>query len=139
MKKKNNFINSAYLLNKTSTNATDLNKLANALGFNIDYIGFAYNFPLIKDSKKLCILNTGNDSIGGKHWIGVNNKTKEYFDPLGLPMLKFIPKDYKNNNHHTIQNINFGHCGQYSTLWLYYSNLGKMDEFYKLFKEGYYH
>lgn len=122
------------LINKSITSSEDLYKLAEILGFNIDYIGFGYNFPDIEKDCKLCILNLGNDIIGGSHWVAVNTKTKEYFDPLGLPPDNYIPKDYTYNKE-TIQNPKFGRCGQYSILFLYYSNLGKSDEFYKLFAE----
>ena len=71
-----------YLLKKGLTTPDDLRKIADMLGFTIDYIGFGYNFPLIKDSSKLCILNIGNRMIGGSHWVAVNNETKEYFDPF---------------------------------------------------------
>ena len=70
-----------YLLKKGLTTPEDLRKIAEMLGFHIDYIGFGYNFPLIKDRCKLCILNLGNDLIGGTHWVAVNNETHEYFDP----------------------------------------------------------
>jgi hypothetical protein len=46
-----------YLLKKGLTTPEDLRKIAEMLGFHIDYIGFGYNFPLIKDRCKLCILN----------------------------------------------------------------------------------
>ena len=107
------------------------------LGFKIDYIGFGYNFPLIKNDCKLCILNLGNETIGGTHYVAVNNESKEYFDPLGVMPPEYIPKDYKNNDNYTIQDMNNGHCGEYCVLWLYYSNLGKSNEFFKLFKELY--
>ena len=138
MKKKNiNLINYS-LLTKSKTTPDDLRKLAKILGFNIDYIGFGYNFPEIKNNCKLCILNLGNDNIGGTHWVAVNNESKQYFDSLGVMAPYYIPKDYKNNDKYTIQNLDYGHCGQYSTLFLYYSNLNQTDEFYKLFKKGYY-
>lgn len=127
-----------HLLKKSLTTPEDLRKIANSLGFSIDYIGFGYNYPQIKDSCKLCILNLGNDLIGGTHWIAVNNETKEYFDPLGAPVPDYIAKDYKHNNHNGIQDMKWGHCGQYCVLWLYYSNKGKSKDFFKLFKKGYY-
>jgi hypothetical protein len=127
-----------YLLEKGLTTPDDLRKIAEMLGFKIDYIGWGYNFPLIKDTCKLCILNLGTQAIGGTHWTAVNNETKEYFDPLGVMPPEYIPKDYRNNNHQTIQNMRWGHCGSYCVLWLYYSNQGSTDDFYKLFIEGYY-
>lgn len=137
MKKKNKLISDFHLLRKSRTTADDLNKIADMLGFKIDYIGFGYNFPLIKNNSKLCILNLGNETIGGTHYVAVNNETKEYFDPLGVMPPNYIPKNYKHNNHYTIQDMDYGHCGEYCVLWLYYSNLGKSDEFFKLFKQLY--
>ncbi len=125
------------LLKKRLTTPEDLRKIAEMLGFHIDYIGFGYNFPLIKDRCKLCILNLGNDLIGGTHWIAVNNEAHEYFAPLGGPPPDYIPKDYKNNNHRTYQNWRFAHCGQYCVLWLYYSSKGRSKEFFDNFQEGY--
>lgn len=130
-----NFI-PVYLLKKSLTTPEDLRKIANSLNFNIDYIGFGYNFPEIKDSSKLCILNLGNDLIGGTHWLAVNNESKEFFDPIGAPPPNYIPKDYKNNNNNGIQDIKYGRCGQYCCLFLYYSNKGKSKDFFKIFSNS---
>ena len=83
---------------KGLTTPEDLRKIAEMLGSHIDYIGFGYNFQSIKDTCKLCILNIGNDLIGGSHWVAVNNESKEYFDPLGVMPPSNIPKNYKNND-----------------------------------------
>ncbi len=141
MKKKINSNGSIYKLNsllrKGMTTIKDLHDLANMLDFKIDWIGFGYDFK--PSNGKLQILNLGNFSIGGTHWVAVNTESKEYFDPLGAPPDdRYIPKDYKSNNHIPIQNMKFGRCGQYSVLWLYYSNSGETDEFYNIFKKGYY-
>lgn len=127
-----------YLLNKSRTTPNDLRKIADMLGFDIDFIGYGNSYPLIKDNNKLSILNLGNSAIGGTHWVAVNNESKEYFDPLGGPPPDYIPSNFKNNNHHTIQNMNWGHCGQYCVYFLYHSNMGKSKDFFKLFKKGYY-
>ncbi|KAG6948483.1 hypothetical protein JG687_00015451 [Phytophthora cactorum] len=76
----------------------------------------------------------GTPQTGGTHWLAVSNKDKRYFDPLGLPRPRVIPKDYAYHEI-DIQDPRFGHCGQYSVLWLYYLQHGKEDEFYKLFKQ----
>lgn len=139
MKKKinsNNSISHLYgMLTKSMTTAEDLIKLSKLLGFNVDYIGFGKDWS--PSLGKLCILNLGNMKMGGTHWCAVNTETKEYFDPLGAPPDDYMPKDYKTNNHMPIQNMKYGRCGQYSILWLYYSNRGESDEFYKLFDIGY--
>mgnify|MGYP000346764619 CR=1 FL=1 len=105
-----NFI-PVYLLKKSLTTPEDLRKIANSLNFNIDYIGFGYNFPEIKDSSKLCILNLGNDLIGGTHWLAVNNESKEFFDPIGAPPPNYIPKDYKNNIQESLYYMNHSFFG----------------------------
>lgn len=136
MKKKINLNSSFSIFKKSMTTPKDLNNLADLLGFKIDYIGFGYNWN--PNMGKLCILNLGNMRIGGTHWVGVNTETKEYFDPLGAPPDDYIPKDYKTNNHMPVQNMNYGRCGQYVCSFLFYSNKGETDEFFKLFKIGYY-
>jgi hypothetical protein len=139
MKKKinsNGSINNLHsLLTKGMTTIKDLHNMADLLGFKIDWIGFGDDFK--PSNGKLQILNLGNMRIGGSHWCAVNTESKEYFDPLGAPEDNYIPKDYTTNNHIPIQNMKFSRCGQYTVLFLYYSNRGETDEFFDLFKIGY--
>jgi hypothetical protein len=102
--------------------------LAKELNVQVDQIDFKQNMNKNCD---YCILNMGNAIIGGTHWITVSNKDKMYFDPLGLPRPRVIPNDYKYREI-DIQNPRFGHCGQYSLLWLYYLQHGELDQFYKM-------
>ncbi|KAL8023518.1 putative intramolecular chaperone auto-processing domain-containing protein [Plasmopara halstedii] len=44
--------------------------------------------------KDYCIINMGTPQIGGTHCLAVSNKHKTYFDSLGLPRPRVIPKDY---------------------------------------------
>jgi hypothetical protein len=74
----------------------------------------------------------GTPQISGTHWMAVSNKDKKYFDPLGLPRPRVIPKDYTYHEI-DIQNPRFGHCGQYCVLWLYYLQHNQLDKFYNLF------
>lgn len=138
MKKKINYNGSIYnlnsLLTKGLTTTKDLHNLSKLLGFKIDWIGFGHDFN--ESNGKLQVINLGNMRIGGTHWCGVNTESKEYFDPLSSPPDNYIPKDYKYYNL-PIQNMQFGRCGQYTCMFLYYSNKGESDEFFDLFKIGY--
>lgn len=82
------------------------------------------------------ILNMGNGFLGGTHWIAVDNINKRYFDSFGLPPPPTIPKDYEYTTLH-IQNINYGRCGQYCILFLYYSNMDEVDKFINKFEINY--
>lgn len=138
MKKKINYNGSIYnlnsLLTKGLTTTKDLHNLSKLLGFKIHWIGFGDDFN--ESNGKLQVINLGNMRIGGTHWCAVNTESKEYFDPLSAPPDDYIPKDYKYYNL-PIQNMQFGRCGQYCLLFLYYSNRGETDEFFDLFKIGY--
>ena len=137
MKKKinsNGSINNLHsLLTKGMTTIKDLHNMADLLGFKIDWIGFGNDFK--ESNGKLQILNLGSWK-NQSHWVGVNTESKIYFDRLSGPPDNYIPKDYKHYDL-PIQNMNWGRCGQYSTLFLYYSNRGETDEFFDLFKIGY--
>lgn len=137
MKKKinsNGSINNLHsLLTKGMTTIKDLHNMADLLGFKIDWIGFGNDFK--ESNGKLQILNLGSWK-NQSHWVGVNTESKIYFDPLGAPPDNYIPKDYKHYDL-PIQNMNYGRCGQYVNLFLFYSNRGELDEFFDLFKIGY--
>ena len=122
------------LLTKSLSTAKDLMNLADLLGFKIDWIGFGNDFK--SSNGKLQILNLGNWK-NQSHWVAVNTESKEYFDPLGSPPDDYIPKDYTTNNHIPVQNMKYGRCGIYVTMFLFYSNRGETDEFFDLFKIGY--
>ncbi|GMF31634.1 unnamed protein product [Phytophthora lilii] len=115
------------------TTDDQLLKLANSLGVKVDQIDYKQH---LNRSKDYCIMNMGTPQIGGTHRLAVSNKHKAYFDPLGLPRPRVIPKDYSYREVE-IQNPRFGHCGQYSVLWLYYLQHNKLDKFFKLFKDQY--
>ncbi|GMF34663.1 unnamed protein product [Phytophthora lilii] len=119
------------IIKLSRTTDDQLMKLANSLGVKVDQIDFKQYLDISKD---YCILNMGTPQIGGTHWLAVSNKHKAYFDPLGLPRPRVIPKDYSYREVE-IQNPRFGHCGQYCVLWLYYLQHGRVDDFYKLFKD----
>lgn len=118
-------------LSRTTDN--QLMKLANSFGVKLDQIDFKQK---LDKSKDYCIVNMGNAMIGGTHWLAVSNKHKAYFDPLGLPRPRVIPKDYSYRKVE-IQNPRFGHCGQYCVLWLYYVQHNQLDRFVNLVRDQY--
>jgi hypothetical protein len=118
------------LLTKSRTNRQDLLKLLKESGIYDAKVDWSYMFD---QSIPYMILNLGNPStIGGTHWVAVDNKKKRYFDPLGASPPSYIPKDYEYNNLQ-IQDFNFGHCGQYCVAFLVYSKADELDRFYNLF------
>lgn len=119
------------IIKLSRTTDDQLMKLANSLGVKVDQIDFKQN---LKRSADYAIINLGTPQIGGSHWCAVSNKDKVYFDSLGLPRPRVIPKDYSYREV-DIQNPQFGHCGQYAVCFLYYLQHGKVDDFYKLFKK----
>lgn len=127
---KNNKMSTGKAILKLSKTTDDqLIELANTLGVEVDQIDFKQNMNRNLD---YAILNMGN--MSGTHWIAVSNKDKVYFDPLGLPRPRVIPADYSYREI-DIQNPQFGHCGQFAVCFLYYLQHGKLDDFYKLFKD----
>lgn len=119
------------IIKLSRTTDDQLLTLAKQLGVQVDQIDFKHNIDKHKD---YAILNMGNTQIGGTHWCAISNKDKAYFDPLGLPRPRSVPSDYKYKEI-MVQNPQFGHCGQYCTLWLHYLQHGKLDSFYKLFEK----
>lgn len=116
------------ILRKSSTNRQELTELMKLLK-----VPTSVDWQLDFDkSKPYQILNLGNGIIGGTHWVAVDNVKKRYFDSFGLPPPDIIPKSYEWQPIH-IQNVNFGHCGQYAALFLYYSKMDELDQFYNLF------
>ena len=125
-----NTITSTKKIIKLSRTTDDqLMKLANSLGVEVNQIDYK---QYLNRNVDYAILNMGTPHIGGTHWIAVSNKDKMYFDPLGLPRPRVIPSNYKYREV-DIQDPRFGHCGQYSVLWLYYLQHNQLDKFYKFF------
>lgn len=120
------------VLNKSATNREDLYKICRSFGLRNTKIEFARNFS---PRYERMILNLGNPISGGSHWVAVDNVNKRYFDPFGMNPPTYIPKDYEWTPL-SIQNINYGHCGQYCCLFLYYSKMNEIDKLYNLFEIG---
>ncbi|GMF65795.1 unnamed protein product [Phytophthora lilii] len=108
---------------------SDLLKLADALDVEVNQIDFKHKLKLDVD---YAILNMGTPFIGGTHWMAVSNKDKLYFDPLQLPPPLAIPRDYETAPFR-IQNEQWGHCGDYCVLWLYFLQHDSLHRFYNLF------
>lgn len=114
------------IIKKPMTTKSDLEFLAKKLNLNV-------KINWLKDvdtnDKSAQIINLGNPTIGGSHWVATYNGM--YFDPFGivppekLDHLEWIPLQ--------IQNQNFGGCGSYCILWLYYAKIGEIDKFYDIF------
>jgi hypothetical protein len=119
------------IIKLSRTTDDQLMKLANSLGVKVDQIDYK---QYLDKSKDYAIINMGNPQISGTHWCAVANKDKMYFDPLNLPRPRVIPSSYKSCNE-TVQNPQFGHCGQYCVLWLYYLQHGRVGDFFKLFED----
>jgi hypothetical protein len=115
---------------KSGTTKSDLYEILDSLDLSRDVkIDWGYRF---NKGAPMMILNLGNNITGGTHWVAVDNLNKRYFDSFGLAPPRYIPNSYEWTPLQ-IQNVNFGHCGQYATLFLYYSKMNEIDKFYNLF------
>lgn len=132
MKKK--LINRQYflseILKKSMTTKSDLEFLAKKLNLDV-------KINWLKDAdpnyKGMQIINLGNPyGVGGSHWTASYNG--KYFDSFGLvPPQKFQDAGYEWIPLQ-VQNQNYGRCGQYVILFLYYAKIDELDQFYNLFE-----
>lgn len=116
----------SHILKQSMTTKSDLEFLADKLNLDV-------KISWLKDAdpnyKGMQIINLGSPLIGGTHWVASYNNM--YFDPFGLyPPEKFLNHEWIPLQ---IQNFNFGQCGSYCMLWLYYAKIGEIDKFYNLF------
>lgn len=115
-------------LKKSMTLKEDIEKILKVLNIPANVV-----WQLDFDPKiSFQIINMGNGLIGGTHWVAVDNVNKRYFDSFGMPPPTIIPADYEWIPIQ-IQNINYGHCGQYAVLFLWYSMRDEIDQFYNIF------
>ena len=115
------------IIKKPMTTKSDLEFLSKKLDLDV-------KIHWLKDvnrySKGAQIINLGNPIISGTHWTCTYNGM--YFDPFGMPPppqlshLQWVSLP--------IQNMNFGHCGSYVCLFLYYAKMNEIDKFYNLFQ-----
>lgn len=116
------------ILKKPMTTRSDLEFLLTKLGIE------PFRVVWLKDAdpnyREAQVINLGNPSIGGSHWTCTYEG--KYFDSFGLippeklDHLEWIPLQKQNQN--------YGHCGQYVCLWLYYAKMDELDKFYNLFE-----
>jgi len=132
MKKKINIyktFNVSSILKQPMTTRSELEFMAKKLG--LEPLRVVWLKDADPDYKEAQIINLGNPSIGGTHWVATYNGS--YFDSFGLiPPQKFEDAGYEWVPLQ-IQNHNYGHCGSYVILWLYYAKIGELDQFYNLF------
>jgi hypothetical protein len=119
------------IIKKPMTTRGDLEFLADRFGIK------PLKVEWLKDAdpnyKGAQIINLGNPIIGGgSHWTCTYNG--KYFDSFGLvPVQKFEDAGYEWIPLQK-QNQNYGHCGTYCILWLYYAKIDELDKFYNLFE-----
>lgn len=117
------------ILKKPMTTRSDLEFLTKKLDLDVE-INWLKDCLDPDKFKGMQIINLGNPNIGGTHWIAVYDG--KYFDSFGLvppeklDHLEWIPLQKQNQN--------FGHCGSFCVLWLYYAKMGELDQFYNLFE-----
>jgi len=115
------------ILKKPMTTRSDLEFLAKKLNLDVQ-INWLKDVDV--SDKGMQIINLGNPTISGTHWTCTYDG--KYFDSFGLippeklDHLEWIPLQKQNQN--------YGHCGQYSILWLYYAKEGELYKFYNLFE-----
>lgn len=115
------------ILKKPMTTRSDLEFLAKKLNLDVQ-INWLKDVDV--SDKGMQIINLGNPTISGTHWTCTYDG--KYFDSFGLippeklDHLEWIPLQKQNQN--------YGHCGQYVCLWLYYAKEGELDKFYNLFE-----
>lgn len=116
------------ILKKPMTTRSDLEFLLNKLEIE------PFRVVWLKDAdpnyREAQVINLGNKTIGGSHWVCTYDG--KYFDSFGMVVpekldhLEWIPLQKQNQN--------YGHCGQYVCLWLYYAKMDELDKFYNLFE-----
>lgn len=115
------------ILKKPMTTRSDLEFLAKKLNLDVQINWLKDADPNYREAQ---VINLGNPVISGTHWTCTYDG--KYFDSFGL-----IPPEKLDNLEWVPlqkQNQNFGHCGQYCMLWLYYAKMDELDKFYNLFE-----
>lgn len=115
------------IIKKPMTTKSDLEFLTKKLGLNDVKICWLKDVDINDNSPQ--IINLGNPQIGGSHWVCIHKNM--YFDPFGLPSPTVLSQFERIPL--MIQNQRFGHCGSYCVLFLYYSSIDEIDQFYNMF------
>lgn len=118
------------ILKKPMTTRSDLEFLLTKLGIE------PFRVVWLKDAdpnyREAQVINLGNPVISGTHWTCTYDG--KYFDSFGL----VPPQKFEDAGYEWIplqkQNHNYGHCGSYVVLWLYYAKMDELDQFYNLFE-----
>ena len=121
------------------SNTTYLYKLSYSIGLNNLFISSRDSLPSALNSNhiRFIILNLDHGS-NGTHWVGLDKKTKMYFDSYAQPKPIGVPSWYKRaSTKKELQSIDSSMCGQLVCLWMYYMKNKSNDEYYKLFKDCY--
>jgi hypothetical protein len=127
MKKLNKEMNFSKLIKQPMTTRSDLEFLAKKL--DLEPIRIVWLKEADPNYKGFRIINLGNPTISGTHWCSTYDG--KYFDSFGLvppeklDHLEWIPLQ--------IQNQDYGGCGSYALLWLWYAKEGELDQFYNHF------
>lgn len=135
MKKKLNNLHRNFrvsdIIRKPMTTKSDLEFLAKKL--NIEPLRIVWLKDADPNYKEAQIINLGNPyGVGGSHWTCTYDG--KYYDSFGLvPPTKFEDAEYEWIPLQ-IQNHNYGYCGNYVILWLYYAKMDELDKFYNLFE-----
>ena len=117
------------IIKKPMTTKSDLEFLAGKLG--IEPLKIVWLKDADTNYKGAQIINLGNPTISGSHWVATYDG--KYFDSFGLiPPEKFENYEYEWTPLQ-IQNQRYGYCGTYSLLWLYYAKMNEIDKFYNMF------
>jgi hypothetical protein len=117
------------LLYKSGLNKFQMTKLLNYLGVPEARIVWRQDFNTYDH---YLVVNLGSPMTGGTHFVAIDNIHKRYFDPLSMPPFDMVPDDYQYMPYGP-QSVDEGHCGAYCALWLLYSKLNEVDQFYNLF------
>ena len=121
-----------------------LKQLADELGLNLIYVGFAENLPA--DAKNGCyIINLGDFDRGGTHWtcLYIEKPNAFYYDSYaGAPEDKVIQwleqNGIKNliwNDYFQMQKLEETLCGIYCIIFLYHMTYNKKKSLMDRFKD----
>jgi hypothetical protein len=121
-----------------------LKQLADELGLNLIYVGFAENLPA--DAKNGCyIINLGDFDRGGTHWtcLYIEKPNGFYYDSYaGAPEDKVIQwleqNGIKNliwNDYFQMQKLEETLCGIYCIIFLYHMTYNKKKSLMDRFKD----
>lgn len=119
------------ILNRSINTDIELKKMAKAIGIgNLEVIWLKdYSEQYLN---KPTIINIGNTSTGGTHWVAAYKD--QYFDSMGQMPPAYRGLDKKQWAPLQIQRLSQGHCGAYALLFLYYAIRNDIDGFYNIFK-----